>query len=224
MEIKKTPFSNFDGIYENIRPKAANNTLRAGDDVNETTLIKTRMKEVLYNSMAQAVLNVMATPYLILKLLLTICILFTVSISAFLVVKSVMAYYSYDVITKSRTINEMPSIFPKITFCNNNPFQTKYAVEYLKKVAQENEIDISSFFLNESNSFHQGNVSSKLDTSDYLYELAIIKMNSLNDTEKRMLSHNLSDLLIDCKFNGVNCSKEDFTWTFHRYRGIFVIF
>jgi hypothetical protein len=112
----------------------------------------------------------------------------------------------------------MPSSFPRITFCNNNPFQTKFAVEYLRETARENDIDISPFF--DKNKTNNIDYLSKLNSSDYLYELAIIKMNSLNNTIQKQLSHKLTDLLISCKFNNENCTEEDFSWSFHRYRGI----
>ena len=70
----------------------------------QSTMIQARIKERMYNSMAQAVINIINTPHFILKLLLSISVIFTVSFSAFLVIKSFMLFFAYDVITKTRFV------------------------------------------------------------------------------------------------------------------------
>jgi hypothetical protein len=219
---KNTSFLNFDEIFGNKLKQMPPNpgcTMNMRKKNEQSAMIQTRIKERMYNSIAQAVISIILTPYLILKLFLSLFVIIAVSISAFLVIKSFMMFFSYDVITKSRTINEMPSIFPKVTLCNNNPFQNKNAIEYLREVAQENNIDISYFFGNKTNSSYE----SKLNASNFLYQFAVFKMNYLYREKKcdiiRNLSHKLDDLLIGCKFNNEECNISDFSWSFHRYRG-----
>ena len=209
---------NFNGIFEGKSRSISTKQTHYGVNANEKSIIQARIKERMYNSISQAIFTLVNTPYFVLKLFLFCFILFAVSVSSFLVIKSFMSYFAYDVITKTRTIAEMPSNFPKITFCNNNPFQTKFTLEYLRDLAQKNNIDISAFFDKNKTS---SNFSSKLNASDFLYELAIINMNSLDQTTQKKFSHDISDLLIGCKFNNDDCSVQNFSWTFHRYRGNF---
>jgi amiloride-sensitive sodium channel subunit alpha/amiloride-sensitive sodium channel subunit gamma len=46
-----------------------------------------------------------------------------------------MTYLDYGVSTVSRTINESPALFPKVTFCNFNYLATKYAFDRIKSGA-----------------------------------------------------------------------------------------
>ena len=89
--------------------------------------IKVLLKEVLYNSLAQALIKILFTPHLILKLFLSLFVLVSTGFASFLVLQSVMTYLSYGVSTTSRTVFTTPTLFPKVTFCNLNGFTTQYA-------------------------------------------------------------------------------------------------
>ena len=79
------------------------------------SLIQSRLHDVLYNSLSQAVMNIIHSPFVCIRLLLFVFTLFAVSVSAFLVIKSFMTYYSYEVITKTRNMHETPTPFPKVS-------------------------------------------------------------------------------------------------------------
>lgn len=79
------------------------------------SLIQSRLHDVLYNSLSQAVMNIIHSPFVCIRLLLFLFTLFAVSVSAFLVIKSFMTYYSYEVITKTRNMHETPTPFPKVS-------------------------------------------------------------------------------------------------------------
>jgi hypothetical protein len=95
--------------------------------------IKNLLKEVLYNSLAQAIIKIILTPHLILKLILFLFVVGTSGIVSYLVIKSILTFFTYGVTTTSRTIFETPTLFPKVTFCNTNHFTTKYAFELDQK-------------------------------------------------------------------------------------------
>jgi hypothetical protein len=52
--------------------------------------------------------------------------------------KSILDYLNYDVVSQKSVINEVPTQFPAVTFCDNNPFSTKATKVYLKSVADSN--------------------------------------------------------------------------------------
>jgi hypothetical protein len=58
-------------------------------------------------------------------------------ISAYLVIESIIDYFAYGVTTTSRSIQENPTIFPKVTFCNLKLFSTKYAFDLWKNGKQD---------------------------------------------------------------------------------------
>ena len=93
----------------------------------ENVLIKTLLKESLYNSLAQAIVKILQTPHFTLKIFLSLFVLGTSGLASYLVIKSILDYFAYQVITTTRTIHEMPTEFPKITICNLNKYATKHA-------------------------------------------------------------------------------------------------
>jgi hypothetical protein len=103
----------------------------AGLVINRQAQIKILLKEVLYNSTAQAVLKIFFTRSKLIKFIWIICLALTLSTCAPLLIRNFMSYFSYEVITTSRTIFETPTLFPKVTICNRNLFTTKYAFELL---------------------------------------------------------------------------------------------
>jgi hypothetical protein len=93
----------------------------------ENVLIKTLLKESLYNSLAQAIVKILQTPHFTLKIFLSLFVLGTSGLASYLVIKSILDYFAYQVITTTRTFHEMPIEFPKITICNLNKYATKHA-------------------------------------------------------------------------------------------------
>ena len=95
--------------------------------INKKEIIKALLKDVLYNSLAQAIIKIFLTPYLILKAFLFVFVVVSTSLASYSVIQSIMIYFSFGVSTTSRTIFEMPTLFPKVTFCNVNEKATEYA-------------------------------------------------------------------------------------------------
>lgn len=89
--------------------------------------IKALIKERLYNSFAAALIKLISTPHLILKLLLGVFALGSSGLASYMVVQSIFSYLDYGASSTSRTIYESPTLFPKVTFCNVNKYATQYA-------------------------------------------------------------------------------------------------
>ena len=152
---------------------------------NNKEAIKNILKEASYTTLAQVLYKVIITPYLILRVFLTICILTSISLASYLVIQSFLTFFNYGVVTTSRTVFEMPTLFPKVTFCNVNRVTTEYGY----------------------------NLTSILNITDSK------RIYGISDEEKRKLSHDLSDILLECWFNDVPCNLTDFTWTYHQTYG-----
>ncbi len=150
---------------------------------NNKEFIKFLLKDVLYNSLAQAIIKIILTPYLIIKVFLGISVLVSTVLTSYLVIQSILTYLSYGVTTTSRTIYENPASFPEVTFCNVNWRTTQYAYEQ-KQLSK--------------------------------------KFNILSSDEKKKFGHNLSDILIECWFNGNKCNVNDFVWSYDdKYKNCF---
>jgi len=52
--------------------------------------------------------------------------------------KSLIDFFNYDVVSQTTVINEVPTRFPAVTFCDNNPLSTEEAQIYMETVADFN--------------------------------------------------------------------------------------
>lgn len=184
-------------------------------------LLKTKenisIKDILYNSLAQAFIRVFLTSHLIVKSFLILVIISTSSFASYFIIESILSYLNYEVVTTSRIIYETPALFPKITVCNRNRFQTRFALDFLKQVNKEIRKDVD-FFVREEISTKKYKEKKKL--MDDINEIASGKIrNGFNDTQKKRLGHDIPDILISCKFDGIECNANDFTWNFDPYYG-----
>jgi len=178
--------------------------------------IKSLIKETLYNSLSQAIIKIIESPYFTLKSFLLICVLASSGICSYLILELILYYFSFGVNTTTRTLYETPALFPKVTICNVNPFTTQYSMEFIKKVNKELYPNIDIFNENQMN---QLNFTYKSVLINVIYRQAKAKMNKLNETEKRKLSHSLDDIMSDCSFNIQPCSANDFKWFFEPFYG-----
>jgi hypothetical protein len=185
-------------------------------DEAAATKIKTLIKETLYNSLAQALIKIFDTPYFTLKTFLLIFVIISSGSCSFLVIQLIESYLNFGVSTTSRTLYETPARFPKVTICNVNPFTARHAVEFLKQINQDITLAIDIF---DESSLSHSNFTNKMSLLANVYYRAIFKMNSLNETEKRKLSHPLEDLIQNCYFNAQPCSASDFAWYFDPFYG-----
>ena len=138
--------------------------------------LKNLLKDFLFDSLFHVILKIIITPYIYLKLFLITFVIGTTSAASFLVIQSILSYFTYEVNTVSRTLYEVPTLFPKITFCNVNAVQNQYAF--------------------------------------YLIQKGVWSLAQLTSDQKKMIGHNLSDILISCRFDNKPCDTSDFIWSF----------
>ena len=183
---------------------------------NDNTEFKKLAKATLYNSAAQSIIKLAETPFVSLKTFLSMCVLTSSCACGFLIIELLVDYLSFRVSTTTRTLYETPALFPKVTICNVNPFTTQYATGFLSRINKDLNytIDIFDKIQMKSLSFYN-----KSEIIANVYYQAIFKMNSLNETEKRKLSHSLENLVHNCYFNAQPCSKSDFKWHFDPFYG-----
>ena len=144
--------------------------------LEKTFSIKKLVKENLYNSTSQAIVKIVSTRHTLLRAFLIIIVICSTTMAAYMVINSIFNYFSYKVITTTRTIFEMPTLFPKVTFCNLNKYTTEYG----------------------------------FNTDDG---------NNLTFEQRKLLGHNLDDILINCWFNYQECNTSDFIWSYDKKYG-----
>ena len=181
------------------------------------------LKENLQNEMTAGFLKIAYSPRLILKLFWALSLTITLGLTAYLVIESVLAYLSFNVATTARTVSETPTLFPKVTVCNYNPFQTEYSVHFISEINQS--VAPNSDIFNQTQ-MSMLNFTEKSDLFTIIYTAATSKMLSthFSDEQRKKLGHSLEDILMTCSFNGESCSASDFIWKFDKYFGNCYVF
>ncbi len=103
-------------------------------DIDPRTRVKNLAKSLLANSTAQAILTLFNTKHISLKLFLLVCLLFSSGFCSYTVIKAILNFVSFPVITTTRMFYENPAVFPKITVCNVNPFTSVHAIGFIKEI------------------------------------------------------------------------------------------
>ena len=180
--------------------------------------VKEVAKETLYNSIAQACIKVYETPRISLKIYWLACIVCTSSLASYLVIQSILSYFSFEVTTTSRTIFETPTHFPKVTICNLSPFTSQNAFIYLQNIIKRQEPKLN-FFLNSSEMNNLSNTQ-KARIFQEFYALTTDAINESNEPSiQKQMSRSLDDTLLLCLFDQQLCSPVDFTWSFDSRNG-----
>ena len=173
------------------------------------------IRDILYNSLSQAIIRIFQAKNFAVRIYLVIASLSLICLAAYLTLESFLSYFSYQVISTSRTISETPTTFPKITLCNINMFTSKYASELIKHVNEKASPNESLFDPNQL----------KLLTNqrwNYLWQVINLAATALifnKNDDKKLLAHSFEDILISCQFNYQKCDASDFLWSFDPYYG-----
>jgi hypothetical protein len=176
----------------------------------ESASITALMKEILYNSLAQAIAKLFQKSHFSLKFILLLFILSSISFSSYMVVATILDYYLYEVITTSRVVYEMPALFPKVTICNQNMFTTEYAYKFAKSVNSSWNI----FTNRDSFKNMSYDVSYNTRVNFYNFVMSNLFQPNLSDNDRQKLGHNFEDILLSCYFNNQACNASDFKWKF----------
>ena len=98
--------------------------------IDKKRQIKEILKESIQTPVALGIINILFSPYFLFKIISAIFVLASSGIASYLVIQSIVDYYTYDVTSTSRIIYESPTLFPKITFCNVNLLTSEFAYNF----------------------------------------------------------------------------------------------
>ena len=167
---------------------------------------KLYLKGILNNSLAQALIRLVAPQESILtiRIILFLSLIISNGLAFYYIASSVLSFLDYEVTTTSRTIYEMPTQFPKITICNRNRFQTKYSLDFLQKINMNLNSNVNIFNGNGMKDVEYKVANELTDNIKYRAD-GMIRNNFTND-DKKQLGHSLEDILMYCKFDDIACS------------------
>ena len=170
------------------------------------------IRDCVTESTAHGITYVFKREQIGIKLAWLICTLASTGVCGWLVSKSISDYYSYETVTKSETIYEMPAIFPTISICSQNMFTTQAGYDFVANMVWENNLlsneEWLSMTLFEDNDFYKYGLGVRLLNSD-----------KYSDDFRKSMGYSINEMLLLCYFNNYQCSSNDFYWYFDPYYG-----
>ena len=206
-----------------IKPSKTNETQSAQIEFNREHEFNDMLKH-LRNETVKLFLKVFQVNNKWIRIYLIFLLLLCMSISAYMLVILISSYLEFEVLTTTIVLTETKSVFPKITICNFNPFQTEYALEYLKEINMRINSSVNIFDAEQREKLSQDEL---IELTNDIYEGATLYMISLNftDEQRQKLGHSLTDLISNFHFDYYGFSpSEYFDWYFDRYYGNCYIF
>ena len=187
---------------------------------NKILIFKKVAKEVLVNSTSHGIPNILRNDSLIIKLVWAFFFLLSTALCAYLVAQSILAYLSYEVNAKVRTIYESPAPFPTIIICNKERYSTDFALEYIKQlIIDKNYTDI----FDESNFYDYDYWKKDESINEILLALnrETFNKNFTDDNRKKLQYTFYDDIIFECAYNGIkeNCNLSDFAWSYDKILG-----
>ena len=203
MELTKDRENLFDSSV-NVENKSAR-TEATKQVEKQTKQLEQILMENLSCEMFHFILNVFYSPHLVLKIIILLFILIASGLASFTTITLILSYLEYNVITITRTINETPVTFPKVTICNRNMFTTQYAYSFLSQTNQINSTLFKNLILND-------NRREALATLNGINLKLTGAINNSPDDVKKKLGHDLNDTLLSCAFDYESCDSNSFQW------------
>ena len=127
---------------------------------------------------------------------------------------SIISYFDYETVSKTENIHQTLTEFPAVTICNINPFLTNESIDFVNDIFVKNGIldpnNMTAFYF-------------QLKATAYPFFRYYAATNALNpeynDSFRKSLAPDISDMLFSCNFNFQECTANDFTWFFDSYFG-----
>jgi hypothetical protein len=175
------------------------------------------IKDFLQTSTLHGVPNIVRTERIILKLIWTIAFIASACTCSYMVMKTLVTYLEFEVVTKINVANEMPAVFPMVSVCNIHPFNTNHSFEFMRDLFKKYNIE-NDFDSNVQLSSSHDPLSVR--STHFFYKfLGIANSYSLMDEEKRKQSLSFNQTVITCSFGVNGCYESDFKWIYSRIYG-----
>ncbi|CAF0715638.1 unnamed protein product [Brachionus calyciflorus] len=158
------------------------------------------IEETLLNSTSHGIPSIIRSDKLAIRLMWIIFTIISTGLCGFMIVQSILNYFSFETTSKIQVITETNAIFPTVTICNTNYFTTKYSAEFINNLSLEIPLG-SNYF-------------------DYIKYYTIRKI-ILSDDELRSNSYKFGDtfkkLIINCKLSTIDCKSEEY-WIYYYHQ------
>jgi hypothetical protein len=207
-ESNKMPSAVSDiGLNKNeMSEKASVNTSKHCE--HEESLLKT-ITDWGTHSSAHGVASMSRKSSLFAKIFWVIVMTASWSYMGYLVTKTFVEYFDYKYDSGIEIITERPTTFPAIDICNLSPYQTVLN-DTLNKIKSEK---LNDDFFNYNSQTSTNNITHKNDADIFIKEVLhdYEDRSSRNQLDLNSLGFNLTNMLLNCKYQRKSCTYKDFT-------------
>lgn len=113
---------------------------RGSKRATKVCMIKKIFNKSIENTTIHGLRRIFDAKGIYLKLIWVIFLLTSTIFCLYSVIHHFIEYFEFPVITKMRYINLPETTFPRIAFCNSNPFATNYSIDFIIEYFRENNI------------------------------------------------------------------------------------
>jgi hypothetical protein len=165
--------------------------------------MKKEFEESVLNTTCHGIPHLMRSKSLILRTIWIVSTVASVCGCSYLITKSIIDYLSFSVVSNIRVVYDNNPIFPMVTICRQDRLVTKESRNYLMKYLNKTEEEMNNIKNN--------------DTFDAFINI----LNNFTEEDKMKMGYNVSEIIIECRFNRLDCNKEqDFVAYFDSQCGV----
>ena len=165
-------------------------------------LLINALKETCASTTMHAIPNILReSSHFIFKVIWIICFLICSGFCLYYVIDAIQNYLTFPTVITRSIVQEIPSQFPKVSFCNNKFTNISLSYDFIDQ--------FKIFKVNSSNKF-----VSLLEwdySTNYLLK-TYLSHPSVSDGFRKSIGYNIEDMLISCYFNYNSCNASDFTY------------
>jgi hypothetical protein len=154
-------------------------------------LILSILVQALANSTIHGIPKIIRTESKVNKFMWIVFVLISASFSSYMVIQSILNYFKYEVVTTVRIISEPYSEFPAVMFCNKNNLNKDYSIQLMNELFERNKTNMS---FSETKIVYEA-------LKSRIFSILTLK----NETSKKQSSTLIDEMLIWCRFGGVEC-------------------
>jgi hypothetical protein len=179
-----------------VKEKEANvdNFKTAQRKLSNNEFLKETFNTTITNEAVQGLSKILISQSRTIKVFWFFSLFLANALNFYFIIASILTYLKYEVSTVREYVVENPSVYPKVTFCNNNQFTTAYALDFLKEINKKVDPKIDIFNTTQMSKL---NHSIKETTISEVYNEAVATILGKNftDDERKKLGHSLDDIL-----------------------------
>jgi hypothetical protein len=191
-----------------IREKSSSNQRRRAS-LNQI------FKSSFMDSTAHGLPKIVSRDNQLVKVFWLICFLASALTCVLTIRSSVREYFNYETVTKTEVVQEIPTLFPSVSICNENFFFSDDSIEYVNRLLIQNGILGST----DQHGANFTSIYSKLSAKNFIklkyFATTNVKNEMLvnsNDVAHVKFGLKMQDMLLSCEYNCKPCVADDFEW------------